>query len=386
MGNKKKLLFIVPSMVGGGVERCLLNLINALDHNRYKIDILAIKSGGDLINQIPTDVGYRYTWKKEWRLFGKRIPGSDRIFSLVYQKCPEKLLAKLFIKKDYDVVIDYWGQEGLKLATGTKGKKIAFIHFDMNTEGLQTAYFPYVSHKELKSAYASMDTIACVSKDSLDSMEKRFHFENPKLLSVKYNINLNDVILSKAEEPLDESWEKFFSKKEGKILCAVGRLTWIKGYDRLIKICARLKEEGIAFKLLILGQGEEQENLEKLIDVHQLHENVILGGFHKNPYSFMKASDLFICSSHFEGFSTVVSEAVILGVPVLTTDCTGAKEILGESEYGLVTGKDDESLYEGLKKILIDENLYQRYCNAVIKRQKFFDNHVRLKETEELFE
>ena len=123
MGNKKKLLFIVPSMVGGGVERCLLNLINALDHNRYKIDILAIKSGGDLINQIPTDVGYRYTWKKEWRLFGKRIPGSDRVFSLVYQKCPEKLLAKLFIKKDYDVVIDYWGQEGLKLATGTKGKK-----------------------------------------------------------------------------------------------------------------------------------------------------------------------------------------------------------------------------------------------------------------------
>ena len=99
----------------------------------------------------------------------------------------------------------------------------------------------------------------------------------------------------------------------------------------------------------------------------------------------MKASDLFICSSHFEGFSTVVSEAVILGVPVLTTNCTGAKEILGESEYGLVTGKDDESLYEGLKKILIDENLYQRYCNAVIKRQKFFDNHVRLKETEELF-
>ena len=62
MGNKKKLLFIVPSMVGGGVERCLLNLINALDHNQYKIDILAIKSGGDLINQIPTDVGYRYTW------------------------------------------------------------------------------------------------------------------------------------------------------------------------------------------------------------------------------------------------------------------------------------------------------------------------------------
>lgn len=386
MDNKKKLLFIVPSMVGGGVERCLLNLINALDHNQYAIDILAIKSGGDLVSQIPKDVGYRYTWKKEWHLFGKRIPGADRLFSLVYQKFPSKILYKFFVKENYDVVIDYWGQEGLKLATGAKGKKIAFIHFDMNTESLQTAYFPYANHEELKMAYTSMDTIACVSKDALESMEKRFHFENSALLSVKYNINLNDVILQKADEPLDEAWKDFFCKKRGKVLCAVGRLTWIKGYDRLIKICARLKTEKVPFRLLILGQGEEQENLEKLIQIYQLHEDVILGGFHKNPYSFMKASDLLVCSSHFEGFSTVVSEAVILGIPVLTTDCTGAKEILGESEYGMVTGKDDESLYEGLKRILTDDNLYQRYRNAVIKRKKFFDSQTRLKETEELFE
>lgn len=385
MDNKKKLLFIVPSMVGGGVERCLLNLINALDHNRYEIDILAIKSGGDLVSQIPKDVGYRYTWKKEWCLFGKRVSGSDRVFSLVYRKLPAKILSKFFIKKDYDVVIDYWGQEGLKLASGTQGRKISFIHSDMNTESLKSSYFPYANHEQLKKAYASMDTIACVSKDSLESMKKRFQFENPELLSIKYNINLNDVILQKSEEPLDASWKDFFSKKDGKILCAVGRLTWIKGYDRLIKVCARLKTEKVAFKLLILGQGEEQENLEKLIEIYQLHKEVILGGFHKNPYSFMKASDLFICSSYFEGFSTVVSEAVILGIPVLTTDCTGAKEILGESEYGLVTGKDDESLYEGLKNILTDDNLYQRYCNAVIKRKDFFDKQIRLKETEELF-
>lgn len=385
MQDKKRLLFIVPSMVGGGVERCLLNLINELDKNKYVIDILAIKSGGDLIYQIPEDVGYKYTWKKEWYLFGKKIPGSDRTFVWLYKKLSSKFLAKLFIRKKYDIVIDYWGQEGLKLVLGTKSKKIAFIHSDMNTEGMKKAFFPYSDYNELKAAYSSLDKIACVSQDTLNSMNDRFNFKNRELLTVKYNVNLNKQILYKARCELPEKWNIHAKNKEGKLLCAVGRLTDIKGFDRLIKICFWLKKDGIKFQLWIIGQGEMRETLEKLINEYYLQENVFLLGFQPNPYPFMKNADLFICSSYFEGFSTVVSEAVILGVPTITTDCTGAKEILGDSEYGLVTGKDDKSLYEGLKKILMDEELYQFYRDAVIKRQCFFDNKVRLKEIEDLF-
>ena len=100
----------------------------------------------------------------------------------------------------------------------------------------------------------------------------------------------------------------------------------------------------------------------------------------------MKNADVFVCSSFFEGFSTVVSEAVILGVPVVTTNCTGAKEILGESEYGIVSGLDDESLYMALKSILTDEGLYQHYLDKVKERQSFFDKDKRLKEIEDLFD
>lgn len=71
----------------------------------------------------------------------------------------------------------------------------------------------------------------------------------------------------------------------------------------------------------------------------------------------MAASDLYVCPSYVEGFSTVVSEAVILGLPVVTTECSGMKEILGESEYGLITENTEEALYEGMKKILSDKKM-----------------------------
>ena len=76
-------------------------------------------------------------------------------------------------------------------------------------------------------------------------------------------------------------------------------------------------------------------------------------GFQSNPYSYMKRSDLYVCSSYVEGFSTVVSEAVILGIPVVTTESSGMREILGDSEYGLITENSDESLYQGMKKMNI---------------------------------
>ncbi len=136
----------------------------------------------------------------------------------------------------------------------------------------------------------------------------------------------------------------------------------------------------------ILGEGEERQNLEAAIDKYQLADCVKLLGYQKNPYKYMVKSDLFVCSSFYEGFSTVVSEAVILGIPIVTTDCTGAKEILRDSEYGLITGIDDDSLFEGLKKMLWDKQLYQHYKDKVLERQAFFDMNKVVTEIEQLFE
>lgn len=100
----------------------------------------------------------------------------------------------------------------------------------------------------------------------------------------------------------------------------------------------------------------------------------------------MAAADLYVCPSYVEGFSTVVSEAVVLETPVVTTDCSGMREILGDSEYGLITQNTEESLFEGLRTMLDKPEVYQYYQQRVRERAPFFYMEERLKAYEEILD
>ena len=102
-------------------------------------------------------------------------------------------------------------------------------------------------------------------------------------------------------------------------------------------------------------------------------------GFHRNPYPYVKNADLFVCSSDAEGYSTSVVEALILGIPVVTTDCAGMSEIIGDSESGIITEKSVASLCNGIALLLNDKELYERAkANAIRRGQDFcLDKSVR---------
>ena len=169
-------------------------------------------------------------------------------------------------------------------------------------------------------------------------------------------------------------------------MVTVGRLEPQKGYDRLIKIVDRLRKEKLVFQLKIIGEGPDRKQLEELIEKYEIQDIVTLLGFQSNPYKYIKASDLFVCSSRSEGLSTVVTEALILGIPVVATDCSGMMELLGDSEYGLVTQNTDESLFEGIKKMLSDESLRTYYRNKSEERSGDFDIEKTMKEVEKLWQ
>lgn len=381
----KKILFIVPSLKGGGVEKVLINMIKKMSDEKYDITILAILDEGERKSELPSKVHYKSIWKREFKIGGKRIKGTDRLFKWIFSTLSPKILHKLFINEKYDIEVDYWGQEGLKLVLGSgkQVRKYAFIHIDMNTGSMQNSIFPFKTWAKLKEAYTRMDKIINVSEDCQKSMTERFdlNLEEQKKNIVKYNINLNNEILQKASEKLDYKYDK-----EKNILCTSGRLCKQKGFERLITICGQLKKQGMNFELWILGEGEERTRLEKAILDNQLEQHVKLLGYQSNPYKYMSHADIFVCSSFYEGFSTVVSEAVILGIPIVTTNCTAAREILGDSEFGLVTEIDDNSLYEGLREMLTNKQMYQEYQKKVLERQAFFDMDMRLAQMEELFE
>ena len=123
----------------------------------------------------------------------------------------------------------------------------------------------------------------------------------------------------------------------------------------------------------------------RYIDESGLKEHVTLQGAVANPYSWMKRADVIICSSQYEGLSTVVQEAIILGKPVITTPCGGMKDLLGESEYGMIVESDEDGLYRGLYKIINCEDLRLAYAGKAQARRSVFSKSAVINSTQGLF-
>jgi hypothetical protein len=145
-------------------------------------------------------------------------------------------------------------------------------------------------------------------------------------------------------------------------MCTLARLVPVKGLERLIPILSRLKKEGLDFRHRIIGEGYQRELLERLIERHDLQDTVFLPGFHKNPFPFLKAADVFVSVSFVEGLPLVVCEALCLGKPIVATNNPGTAELLENGKYGYLVEPDDESVYRGLKDFLSNESLRNEYA------------------------
>src|SRR5699024_6359779 len=158
-----------------------------------------------------------------------------------------------------------------------------------------------------------------------------------------------------------------------------------KGYDRLLPIFNDLVSENKELHLYILGEGHLEQKIDKYIKENNLDDNVTMLGYKDNPYKYVKQADLFVCSSYAEGFSTAVTESLLVGTPVITTRVSGMEEMLGSNnEYGLIVDNEEEALYEGLKTILNDKKILDYYKKKAEERASFFDTEKTVKEVEKL--
>ena len=195
-----------------------------------------------------------------------------------------------------------------------------------------------------------------------------------------YNVNDYELISSLSKEEIP-----FILDHDVINICSVGRLTSQKRFDRLINAMARLKKDGFKLHLYLLGEGEERKELEEQIRRNSLEKEVTLLGFVANPYKYVAKMDLFACSSEKEGYSTAVTEAVALGVPVLTTDCSGMDEVLRNGDFGMIVKNDEDALYEGLKALLDEPRRIARYKER-LKAEGEFTTQAFVDRYEELFD
>ena len=370
---KRKVMFLIYSLCGGGAERVLVETVNHLDPEKYDITLQALFHDDTRAKLLAPHVHYRTAFRIRSAPLQKLVSG------VVQYLLPPKWVYQWFLKGDYDVeaaFLEAFPTKMLAYSTNRKAKKYAWVHIDVNTYTRQDRLFRSLGHQ--KWCYEQFDHIYCVSENVRESFVKKFGLADR--VSVAYNILDEAAIRRKKDEPCTDIPHDRF------LMVSVGSLIPRKGFGRLLDCCARLKAEGFAFRLLILGKGELEAALHEAIRANHLEDTVQLLGFRTNPYPYIAAADLYVCPSYVEGFSTVVSEAVVLGVPILTTDSSGMKEILGESEYGLVTENSDESLYTGLHRMLAEPETYQHYQQKVKKRASFFSLSRRLAEYEAILD
>lgn len=353
----KKVLFLIHDMGQGGAEKVLVNLVNNMNSSKFNITVMTLFDSGENRQFLKTGIKYK-TWCKQM------IPGNSHWMKIFNPRW----LHRLIIKEHYDIEIAYLEGPCARVISGCKDpevKKLAWIHIEQHTA--ERAAESFRSIAEAKECYKKFDSIICVSQTVKQDFEKALQIPVPH--DVIYNTNESDKIMLLAQEALDQ---EMMNSNEIKLV-GVGKLLKSKGFDRIVRIVKRLKEEGYPVHFYILGEGPERASLQEYVRQNDLERNVTLLGYQLNPYKYMSKCNLFVCASLAEGFSTAATEALIMGVPVCTVEVSGMKEMLGENnEYGLVVKNNEQSLYDGIKRFFIEPGLLKYYKRQAEIRGKDF--------------
>ncbi|MBP9987907.1 MAG: glycosyltransferase, partial [Ruminococcus sp.] len=194
-----------------------------------------------------------------------------------------------------------------------------------------------------------------------------------------YNIIEDEKIkqLSKEEITLDSSRPLFIM---------AGSFLKVKGFERAVEVYSKLRDDGFDFSVIIMGMGYQRSSVEKVIQDTNMSDRITLMEYQSNPYKYMANADAYVCSSYAEGYSSTVTESVILGTPVITTECSGMHEIFGDRECGIICENSEEGLYQAIKKVLVNPDLLKKYKKEAEIRSNDFKKEVLVKNIENLFE
>lgn len=351
-----KVLFFIPTLSNGGAERVLCNLVDKLvTHKDINIDVLTLFK--DDRDKLPTDVGYRYIWKRKFR-------GNVQLLKLIHAKWLYNRMIARYGK--YDIVVSYLQSPSMRVVgacTSSKTKTVNWIHNEFHD--ITKLKHLYRNDEECRKSMLHYDATVYMSESAKAAMEKWFSSLAKKKSRVIYNVNDFDKILRLSEETMESI--SFDSNKFN--IISVGRFTQQKAFDRLIRITAFLRKANVEVELYLLGDGALRQSYIDLSEKLGIKNNLHLLGFQENPFKYVRQADLFVCSSIHEGYSTAVTESLVVGTPVVTTDCSGMKELLGvNSEYGIITPNDETALGKAVLTVANDKALYQRLKEKAIER------------------
>jgi glycosyltransferase involved in cell wall biosynthesis len=376
----KKVLICSFDMEIGGVERSLINMLENLNNDDYEFDLMLYKHQGEFMKLLPrnhkllNEIQDYATFRKSIsevikekkialgasRIFAKYISNVIGIFKKFeetgyYQmqlmwKYSMPFLPKL--DKEYDAAISYlWPHYFVSDKVNAK-KKIAWIHTDYSTIDTDVKI-------DLKM-WDKFNNIVAVSEQCKEAFLNKY----PKLRSkttVIENITSPEFIRKMANENIKDI--KFDHKTFN--IITVARLSHAKGIDNAVKALKILRDRGIkGIKWYVVGYGGDEDFIKELINRNSLQDSFILLGKKINPYPYIKQCDLYVQPSRYEGKAVTVTEAQILGRPVLITNYSTAKSQVEDGVNGIITDLSVEGIANGIEKIYEGNELRSKLENT----------------------
>lgn len=365
--KKKKILIRIGSLRHGGAEKVLATFLKNLPDDKYEIDLLLNLYSGKYLTEIPGWINVLYLNKGEMITTNRLQDIPVKTFRVMYQfvlkKFPKLLYSTILKNKKYD--IEFAAIHGFRdeiLNSPLKNsKKIVWIHND-----LRKTHFHNYTDNEIRKFFG-FDKIMVISEHIQKDFESLAKNEDEKSRIVRiYNPLDTEEILRKSQEPRVKSRDKQpETSNRQPVFVSVGTVFPQKGFDRLLKVHKRLLDEGFLHQIKIVGDGYDFENIKKLILELQISETTEMTGFTDNPYPHISNADFFVLSSRYEGYPTVLFEAITLKKKIIATEVSGVSEMLENGKLGLIVENTEKGIYDGMKKALTQPESFNAYAQEL---------------------
>lgn len=379
----KRILFVLPSLGVGGMERALITIANQLSDHGYEVTVCILDDITDLSDEL--DKRVRLLHKPYKSHLGQKIPYiRHKLYDdgMWEKRATPRQLYQYYVGDErFDVEIAFFKGRAVKIISGSTNRNaahLAWVHNDYRKVGGYQSCFK--NKRQVYEAYTRFDRVVCVSQQAREGFIEAVG-DTGNTVTV-YNM----LPVSRIKALSDEKAE--FDIRRGRLhLVIIARLLdEAKGQLRLVNAVSRLHDEGYDISLAIVGGGADEQRIRDRIKHRSASSYITMTGSQRNPYPYIKEADLLVCASYYEGFNLTVAEALILDTPVLSTDCTGPNEILDGGKYGMIVENSGEGLYQGLKTLQDNPDMLREYGEKAKQRRDFFDEEKIFGQITRLFE
>lgn len=376
--KKIKVLFRHRSMEMGGVEKVLLSMLNNLDKDKFDLHLALNLFQGELRNEIPENIpvkilaGGKEDFPKNKLL--NKAAFIARGFKLLLFRKFSWLADRFILHNDADVEIatGYTMFSDVLNSSNKNSKKIGWFHSDITFPKLQPAV-PLI----LKQI-PQFDYFIFGSQQTKDILLETY----PHIALQENQVILNAIPIEELKQKAAEFMPDF--ETEHPVFVTVGRLHSRKGHHKLMEAHAKLLAKGFPHKIFVIGDGEENQNLEQMAQRLGVQDSFKMLGSLLNPYPYVKNADFFIMPSESEGWPLIIADTLILQKPIIATDVGGIPEMIDHKRNGYLIRYSTDEIEAAMKTFLTDKNLVAEIQENLKDSEKQFDNQKIFDAVEEI--